>query len=186
MDDTQVLFVIASQEFNEIEYSIPKKLITDAGFTVITASNRSDEAIAKDGSITHVDITLDKVIASNYLGIFFIGGAGAIEHLDNQTSYKIIQQALQHNLCIGAICIATRILANAHALTNKSATGWDGDDQLANIYKEHHVLYTKQPVVVDDNIITAIGPSAAEEFGKKIIEILQKKTKLGIKLCGGE
>lgn len=179
MDESKILFIIASDQYNATEYSVPKQIVIDAGFIVVTASDKSGEAVATDQSTTEVDITLEKVVPSNYLGIFFVGGTGALEHLDNTVSYKIIQQALQHNIAIGAICVSTRILAQANALINKSATGWNDDNQLETIYKEYHVQYVNKPVVIDDNIITAVGPSAAKEFGEKIVQILQRKQSWG-------
>src|SRR5204862_5159838 len=105
MDETKVLFIIAFNGFQHIEYGIPKKIIEDAGFTAVTASDKAGTAIAKDGSMEHIDLPLDKVHPNHYSGIIFVGGPGALEHLDNNTSHKIIQEALQQNIPVGAICI---------------------------------------------------------------------------------
>lgn len=180
MENIKVLFIIAFNGFHNVEYGIPKHLIQDAGFTVITASDKMGTAIAQDGSVETVDISLDKIHINNYAGIIFIGGPGCIEHLDNNISYKIIQQALQQNTPIGAICAATRILAKAGALTEKYATGWNEDNQLEDIYKQYHVKYMRnEQVIIDDNIITAVGPACAQKFGELFIHMLQKKQSWG-------
>ena len=173
MTNNPVLLVVAHEGYQQIEYTVPKKILLDQEFTVVTASNKSGAAIGKDGSTTTVDIVLDDVKNNDYQGIFFIGGPGALENLDNKTSYEIIQQAAQDHLPLGAICVSTRILAYAQVLEGKQATGWDGDNKLAQIYSKHGVTYVREKVVVDENIITATGPEAAEEFGKKIVEMLQ-------------
>jgi putative intracellular protease/amidase len=116
MDDSTVLLVIASNGFQHVEYGQTKKVIEDAGFIVTTASDKAENAIAKDGSTAHVDIALDDVVPSNYAGIFFIGGPGAMECLDNNISYKILQEAFYQNKPVGGICIATRVLAKAGVL----------------------------------------------------------------------
>lgn len=176
MNDIKVLMVVAFDGYQHIEYGIPKHIIEDAGFQVVTASDKSGFAVAKDGSTTQIDITLDKVNASYYAGIIFIGGPGAMEHLDNNTSYKIIQDAVKQDIIIGAICVSTRILAKSGVLTNKYATGWNDDNQLNAIYKEYNVKYvTQDDVVIDDNIITATGPAAAQQFGDSFVKMLQKK-----------
>jgi len=41
------------------------------------------------------------------------------------------------------------------------------------------VYLPEEKVVVDSNTITATDPSAAEEFGKRIIELLQSKQSWG-------
>lgn len=180
MEENTVLLVIASNEFQPIEYNTPKQLLLDADFIVVTASDKPGTATAKDGSTAHVDITLDKVLVSNYAGVFFIGGSGALEHLDNSTSYKIIQDAFYQHKPVGAICIATRILAKAGILDGKYATGWNEDGLLEGILAENRATYLPtEKVVVEPNVITASDPSAAEEFGKRIIEMLQSKQTWG-------
>ena len=172
MSAGKILFVIANEGFQPIEYHEPKKILEDAGFTVITASDKEQAATDKDGAPVTVDLTLDQVKASEYDGIFFIGGPGALDHLDNEKSYRIIKAADKKNLPLGAICIATRILAKAGALTRKKATGWNGDNELEKIYATYDVFYLPEPVVVEENIITAVGPDAAKLFGQEIVALL--------------
>ncbi len=180
MGEAKVLLVVAFEGYQQVEYNEPKKLLTQVGFQVITASNKSGAAIAKDGSTTEVDVVLNKIKIDEYEGIFFIGGPGALVHLDNETSYAILQKSFQTNTPIGAICISTRILAKSGVLKGKRATGWNEDGQLEDIYKECDVEYVaKEEVVVDDGIVTATGPKVAKEFGEEIIGLLQNKQSWG-------
>jgi len=114
------------------------------------------------------------MLISTIMQEYFCRWTGAEEHLDNNTSYKILQEAFLLHIPIGAICIATRILAKAGVLRDKYATGWNEDGLLDALFKEYGVVYLpEEKVVVDSNTITATDPSAAEEFGKRIIELLQ-------------
>jgi putative intracellular protease/amidase len=171
----QVLLVIAYQEYQPIEYGVPKKSLEDAGIMVVTASNKLGTALATNDHKVLVDVELSNTRADFYDGIFFIGGSGALENLDNQTSYTLIQDAYKLNKLFGAICISSRILAHAGVLRNRKATGWNGDNQLTSIFNEYQVTYVKQPVVVDGNIITAVGPHVAFEFGQAIITALNNR-----------
>lgn len=180
MDETAVLLIIASEGFQQTEYHETKRIISQAGFPVITASNKAGHAIAKDGSKVPVEITLDEVDINNYAGIFFIGGPGTLEHLDNSTSYKIAQEASYQHKPLGAICIATRILAKSGVLHDKYATGWNDDGELDQIFAENNVIYVvEEKVVAVDNIITATDPSVAQDFGKHIVEMLQNRQRWG-------
>lgn len=173
MATNTILFVIAHQGYQPVEYEVPKKLIEQAGFQIFTASNNLGTAVASDGSTTGVDFLISSVNAANYDGIFFIGGPGALENLDNQDSYDLLTAASHQKKVIGAICVSTRILAHAGILKGRHATGWNGDNLLGGIYKEYDVHYDPKEVIVDDTVITAIGPSAAREFGERIITLLQ-------------
>lgn len=167
----KILLVIASSGFQQVEYNTPKQMLNQHNYTVVTASDKAT-ATAKDGSSATVDILLDQVHVADYAGIFFIGGSGALDALDNQTSYHILQQASQRQILHGAICISVRIAAKAGILKGKKVTGWNDDNLLPDILKTAGAIYTKNQVECDGNIITAQGPNAAHAFGQAIVAAL--------------
>lgn len=169
----KVLLVIAHQDFQPVEYGGTKKVLLQASVHVVTASDQPGVATAADtGEQVTVDLALDQVHTAEYDGVFFVGGPGALRHLDNAHSYRIIRSAAALDIPWGAICIAPRILANAGVLKDKKVTGWDGDGELAGILEESAAVYERTPVVADGNLITANGPEAAEAFGQKIVQSL--------------
>jgi Putative intracellular protease/amidase len=173
-----VLLIIASQGYQPMEYSQPKKILQENGFKVVTASNKPGTATTNNGEIkTHVDITTDKVNMQDYQAVFLVGGPGALENLDNEITYKIVQQAKELGKPFGSICISTRILAHAGVINSKNVTGWDGDNELTKILKDAGAIYVKQRCTLDpsENIVTAVDPSCAQEFGKKILEVLKTR-----------
>jgi len=175
MTKKKVVLVIASSGYQPIEYSGTREELENAGLRVLTASDTFGEAIATDNSTTRIDVQLVSLKISDIDGIFFIGGAGALSCLDNQTSHQILKEAQKARKSLGAICISSRILARAGVLKEKKATGWDGDGKLAGIFKEHGVIYEKKNVVTDGTIITATGPSVAHDFGLAIVRVMTKE-----------
>lgn len=172
----KVVFVIASNGYQPIEYGTPKAILQEYGIKVITASDKPGGAVASDGSTTAVDITIDQLNPTNYDGIFFIGGPGAMECLDNSISYRIASEAKKHAIPYGAICIAPRILAKANALAGKKATGWNDDMALETILRGNGAEYAKgHDIVTDGLVVTAVGPKAAEQFADGIMRVLTKK-----------
>ena len=193
----KVVFVIASEGFQPIEYGDAKKALEVAGHQVVTVSDKAGVAVAGDGSEVKVDLTVRDLVANHltpapllgkeratYDALFFIGGPGALAHLDNEESYKLLREwekigkpdfaKATPGKPYGAICISPRILAKAGVLQNKKATGWDNDGELAGILSALGAEYVREPVVVDGNLITANGPSAAREWGETIAEMLNK------------
>lgn len=171
----QVVFIVASKDYQPIEYHIPKHLIEQSGCTVITASDTHGTIVAKDGTIGHAELLFNHINPENFDAIVFIGGPGALEHLDNQTSYDLLKKTEELDKIIGAICISTRILAKAGILKNTFATGWNGDNELDALYAQNKVRFKPNDVVVDGKIITATGPGAAREFAENIISLLTEK-----------
>ncbi len=168
----KVVLVVASDGYHPVEYSVPKRILEHSGITVITASDKPGTATAKDGTTTEVDITVDQLSLEEIDAVFFIGGPGSLEHLNNPTSYTILTQLADAKKPFGAICVATRILAQSGVIAGKRITGWNDDGQLDKILEDAGAIYVKKDVVVDGNIVTAVGPSAAQEFGAKILSVI--------------
>ncbi len=179
----KILLVVAHEGYQPVEYGHTREALEAAGYQVNVASDKEGTATAGTGS-THphaqmyaqatVDVTINHVNAHDYDGIFLIGGKGALEHLDNEATYKMMSAAAQSCKAFGAICIAPRILAHADLLAGAKATGWDDDEKLAGIFAEHDVEYRNESVVSHGNIVTAQGPAAAAAFGEAIVAILKK------------
>ena len=122
-----------------------------------------------------IDLTIDQAIASDYAAIVLVGGPGAMDNLDNEITYQLVREAYDLDKLIAAICISPRILAHASLLSEVAATGWDGDNQLAEIYNEYGATYVQAPVVSDQNIITGTDPAASQEFADTILRTLKGK-----------
>jgi len=169
----QIVFVIAHEGFQPVEYDVPRRILEESGLIVVTASDKIGSAVASDGTTTvDVQLLIDDINVDDCSGIFFIGGPGALEHLDNEKSYALLRKVKEKKKLYGAICISPRILAKAGVLEHKKATGWDGDEQLIPVFDAHNVDYVRQDVVIDGSIVTAVGPQAAHEFGAKILSLI--------------
>lgn len=168
----KVLLIIAHTGFQPVEYGGTKKALSAGGLEVVTGSNVPGPAISKTGEEQMIEVTLNEVKTENYDGIFFIGGPGALDNLNNDESYRIIHEIVESEKPWGAICIAPRILAEAGVLDGKKVTGWNGDGELPEILEEAGAMYVPEHVVMDRNLITADGPESAEEFGKAILSKL--------------
>ena len=170
----KAVFIIAFRDFRDEEYFVPKNVLEQAGIEVSTASDNLGVAIGSLGGEANVDILINNLTTDNFDAILFIGGSGALKHLDNQKSYKASQEAIKKNKVLGAICISPVILAKAGILQNKKATVWSSplDKSTVRILENNGAIYEDKNVVVDGKIITANGPEAIQEFGKKIVELL--------------
>lgn len=168
------MMVIASRDFRDAEYFVPKEVLETTGVKIITASNKSGTAVGADGGEVEVDLLLSELKTANFDAVVFIGGPGALQYLDNQESYKIAQETISRGKLLAAICIAPAILAKAGVLEGKKATVWTSvmDKSAVKILEDNGALYEDRPVVIDGKIVTGSGPAAAQEFGETIRELL--------------
>lgn len=167
-----IAIVIAFENFRDEEYFVPKQIFEQSGFEVVTVSNKAGIARGADGGEVEVSLLSE---LKDYDALVFVGGSGCLANLDNSVSYQKIQEAVAEGKLLAAICISPVVLANAGVLSGKKATVWTSsmDKGPANILKEKGALYEKKDVVVDGGIITAVGPQAAESFGREIVKYLK-------------
>lgn len=177
-----IVLVIASLNYQPTEYGVTKEVIEKAGITVVTASDKLGTAFSRveipssplnKHESASVDLLIENIDPVIYDGVFLVGGGGAMSHLDTPSMHAIIRKVAELGKPFGAICISPRILAKAGVLSNKKATGWDGDHNLATTFSTYGAVRVQQDVVVDNNIVTADGPAAAQKFGQAIVAVVQ-------------
>lgn len=174
----KVLLIIAQKGFQIKEYSDTRIELEAGGIVVVTAAPVRAPALSHKNGEVMPDLALSEVKLADYDGVFAIGGPGALEYLDNQETARIFKEAQKlGNYPYGAICISPRILAKAGVLKGKYATGWDDDHNLGAIFEKYGVIREDEPVVVDGVVITANGPIAARDFGKKIVEAVNMEVR---------
>ena len=163
--------VIAFEGFRDEEYLIPRKIFDEHKYIVDVASYQLGVAIGKYGTKVKVDLDYKQITLENYDCMVLVGGPGTVYYLNDQVLHKIIMEYYQQKKLIAAICMAPVILANAGLLEGRNSTVYIGN-------KEDLIIsgakYTGQSVEINENIITANGPDAAEEFGNKIVEYFNK------------
>lgn len=171
----KIALLVASMGYQPMEYNVPLNFLKENGIQVITASDKPGTAKSSHLGTTSVDMTIDQLNPQELDGLFLVGGPGALHYLNNKKVHTLLQTMQKLKKPIGAICISPRILATSGVLNNKNATGWNDDQKLPDIFKQHHVNFMQKDVVVDGNIVTANGPLAAQEFAQEILKILKKK-----------
>jgi len=165
----KALMVVAPQNFRDEELFHTKEELESAGVQVSVASKTSNLARGMLGGTIRPNMTLADVNVGEYNAVIFIGGSGASTYFNDSSAHNIAQQAADSNKVLAAICIAPSILANAGVLNGKRATCFPSEAQ--NL-KANRVAYTGEDVTQDGRIITASGPEAAREFGRRIVNSL--------------
>ncbi len=175
INDKKIAMIVASRDFRDEEYFIPKQILEQAGGKIVTVSNQTGEIIGSEGGETKASLTLGEIKVSDFDAILFIGGQGAPKYLDNKTSYEIAKKSVSENKILGAICISPTILAKAGVLSGKKATVWSSllNKKPIKVLEENGAHYQTESVVVDGNIITAEGPKVAERFAETVISLLE-------------
>ena len=172
----QVLMVVAFRDFRDEEYLQPKKVLEQAGYSIVTTSNKTGMAEGVYGTTAVINMDINQVNPANYKIVVFVGGQGMGKELDNQLFHKLAQEFIDAGKPVAAICLAPAMLAKVGILRGKKATVWSSslNKEPINILKNNGAIYENQPIVQDGNIITANGPEVATQFGEAIRGLLRE------------
>ncbi|HIH21981.1 MAG: DJ-1/PfpI family protein [Candidatus Diapherotrites archaeon] len=170
MPGKKVLLVIAPKNFRDEELFHTKEELEKAGFQTSIASSSLSEAVGMLGGKAKPEILLEKAKAEDFDAVAFIGGGGAASYFNNRFALSLAQKFYNAGKITAAICIAPVILANAGLLNGKKATSFPSEE---NALEDKGAAFTGNPVEADGLIVTAEGPKAARDFGKKIAQLLK-------------
>ncbi len=166
----KVVMIIAPRDFRDEEFLVPKDVLEKAGVDVKVASTTKGKAKGALGAIVDVGITVDDIDPANYDAVVIIGGSGSQTYLwDNKKVQEIVKKAGNLGKTVSAICISPVVLARAGLLSGKKATVFRNNETISEL-KKAGANISGAPVEVDGKIITARGPEAAIEFGRKILD----------------
>ncbi|MBR4973748.1 MAG: DJ-1/PfpI family protein, partial [Clostridia bacterium] len=166
-----MIYVFLADGFEECEAIAPIDILRRAQIEVSTVGIGSKSVTGSHGITVECDIEENQAVFENLNGIILPGGMpGTLNLENNSTVQKFIDFAEKNNLLIAAICAAPSILGHKNLLNGKKATCFTGFEKEllgANVLNE--------PVVCDQNFITAYGAGAALDFGFQIVSAIKGK-----------
>ncbi len=161
MKKKNILIILPAQNFNEQEFVVTKTILQRSGLNLFIASDAYGLCVGENNLKVKADINLLNIHEANFAGIVFIGGSGIKDYWQNKHLHSIINKFNENNKIIAAICAAPVILANAGILNQLNATCFP---LRKNELIKMNAVYSDEPVVVSNNIITARDFTSAEEF----------------------
>lgn len=164
----QVLVILA-EGFEEVEALAPVDVLRRCGASV-TVAGLSDVAVqGAHGVNIFCDTTLDLASASDYDAVILPGGMpGALNLSRSALVHKVIENTFKEGRLVCAICASPAyVLGPMGILDGKNVTCYPGCEAVSP-----SVRFSSFRAVQDSNIITAIGPGAALEFGLLIARAL--------------
>jgi protease I len=165
------LVVLAQEGYQDHELEGTVQGLSGAGFDIALCSKESGACTGKFGGKVQATLAMRDVDPSAFDRFAFIGGPGAKALRDDPEALALAKKIAGTGHVFGAICIAPTILAAAGVLKGKKATVWNNDGEQGTFLSYHGAEFTDDDVTVDGLLVTANGPEAAAEFGKKLASI---------------
>ena len=170
--------VFLADGFEEIEALSPVDYLRRSGVEVTTVSVLGNSVVHGAHKVDVIaDCSLKQFIDSGNIGeidaVVVPGGMpGASNIASNSEALDIIQKIFDSGKLVAAICASPAVvLGQTNVLNGKKWCCYPGMDHNAGNFT---VSYdSSRRVIADGNLITAIGPGAAEEFSVEIVNYLR-------------
>jgi len=164
--------MIIAPDFADDEYFEPKKLFEEEGFSITTASTRTQEIRGSGGGIAVSDLVIQMVDPREYDAVLLIGGKGAPVFFEDKKTHDLLRGFCDEGKLVAALSNSPVTLANAGLLKGKKATVSE-DEKLVNNLKANEADYTSLAITIDSNVITAQGLHSARECSQEMVTILK-------------
>ena len=168
------VIMMFAEGFETVEALMVVDLLRRGGVEVVmTSINEEDMVRSAHGVAVEMDATMDEVDLSTFDAIILPGGMPGTIHLGESKAVKdAVMLMHEEGKIVSAICAAPGVLGKYGLLEGKNACS----------YPEHEknlmgANVSREPVVVDGNIVTSRGLGTAMEFGFKLLEMLVSKEK---------
>ena len=165
---------LATTGFEEVEYTKPRKALTDAGATVHLVSPKTGSIKAWDmddwGGSHQVDVALADARPEDYDALLLPGGVLNPDDLRiNEDAIAFIKAFFTADKPVAVICHGGQTLISAGLVKGRSMTGYVSvRPDLANAGAN----VTDEEVVVDGKLVSSRNPDDIPAFNKKMIEVI--------------
>ncbi|WP_324679490.1 type 1 glutamine amidotransferase domain-containing protein [Hymenobacter sp. GOD-10R] len=164
--------IVATDGFEQVELTKPKKYLEDEGADVDVISLKSGSIKGWDmtdwGDKVDVDKTIDEVNAADYDALVLPGGQINPDKLRLEKSVvDFASEFMRSGKVVAAICHGPWTLIETGLVHGKTMTSWPS---LKTDLKNAGAHWVDEEVVVDKGLITSRKPDDIPAFNKKIVE----------------
>jgi protease I len=169
---SKILMIVAQNGFRDEELLVPKEMFERAGHTVRIASITRAKAHGSKGALVQPDMAMYEANPDFFECVVVVGGPGSPQLAEVGEVQTFVREAAKKGKIVSAICLGPLALATSGVLHGKNATVFP-DRKAISALRVGGAVYLKEPVVVDERIVTADGPENAGPFAQAIINMLK-------------
>jgi protease I len=163
--------IVATDGFEQVELTEPKKALEEAGATVHVISPKSGQIkgwkFTDWGENTKVDRTLDEAKPTEYDGLVLPGGQINPDKLRIEPkAVAFVTDFFNSGKPIGAICHGPWMLVEAGVLKKRTLTSWPS---IRTDIRNAGGHWVDEEVVTDENLTTSRKPDDLPAFNQRLI-----------------
>lgn len=164
--------ILATNGFEQVELTEPKKALEQAGATTHIVSPESGTIKGWNhtdwGDEFQVDVSLDRAKADDYDALVLPGGVMNPDHLRaNEQAVSFTRSFFEAHKPVAAICHGPWTLIEAGVVKGRKLTSYHS---LKTDLKNAGANWVDQEVVVDNGLVTSRNPDDLPAFCRKLVE----------------
>ena len=161
--------ILIASGFEEAEALVPADLLRRAGIETALVSRTGGPVEGSHGITVQADLALDQVNLTHVDMVVLPGGGRGVERLGQHPAVAaLVQEAVDRDIWVAAICAAPTLLARWGHLKGRRAVCFPGiEDRMTGALVERD-----STVVVDGRLVTGRAAGSAFDFGLKLVEVL--------------
>lgn len=164
----KVLMAIPHTQFRDEEFFEPRKILESEGATVTVASSAVRMCHGTQGGSVQASVTIADSKSEDYDALVICGGPSAPDLFWNDKKLAELAAAMAAaDKVVAAISLSTVVLAKAKLLEGKKATVYFLPQAIQEL-KTAGATYVMDPLVVQEKLILAEGPTESARFGEAI------------------
>lgn len=164
----KVLMAIPHTQFRDEEFFEPKKILESEGAAVTVASTAVRMCHGTNGGTVQSTVTIADSKAEEYDALVICGGPSVPDLFWNDKKLGELAAAMAAaGKVVAAISLSTVVLAKAKLLAGKQATVYFLPQAIQEL-KAGGATYVMEPLVVQEKLILAEGPTESARFGQAI------------------
>ena len=164
----KVLMAIPHTQFRDEEFFEPRKILESEGATVTVASSAVRMCHGTQGGSVQSTVTIADSKSEDYDALVICGGPSAPDLFWNDKKLAELAAAMAAaDKVVAAISLSTVVLAKAKLLEGKKATVYFLPQAIQEL-KTAGATYVMDPLVVQEKLILAEGPTESARFGEAI------------------
>ena len=168
--------ILATDGFEQVELTEPKKALEDAGADTFVVSPKNDKIKGWNhtewGEEIPVDVHIDSAHAGDFHALLLPGGVMNPDHLRmNPRAVNFVRQFVDAGKPIAAICHGPWTLVEADAVRGRTMTSWPS---VKTDIKNAGGKWVDQEVVRDGEFVTSRKPDDIPAFNREMIRLFSE------------
>jgi len=163
------ILMLIENGYEDSEAIYPFYRMQEAGHRVVVAGPRAGTYMSKHGYPFEAKLSAEDARASDYKGLIIPGGQAPDRMRVHSSMVRLVKDAFDKGLVVGAICHGAQLLIEADVLRGKRATCYVS---VRTDLKNAGADYTDAPVVVDGRLVTSRHPGDLPDFCRTLVEML--------------